>query len=194
MLAGVRSAAQTRARLLGAATAEFSRHGIAGARVDRIAQSAGCNKALIYTYFGSKDQLFGAVMAALVSDTVAEVPITPEDLPGYAAALFDRCADHPELLRLATWQRLELTADAKGASALDEYDEAKVRTIRGAQRRGLVRADIGAPELLVLVIGMSVAAALHAPGLALNNLSWGTRRRHRAALSQAVSLLVRPAH
>ena len=39
-----RDAEATKARILEAATAEFAAHGIAGARVDRIAASAGANK------------------------------------------------------------------------------------------------------------------------------------------------------
>ncbi|HEY3483203.1 MAG TPA: TetR family transcriptional regulator, partial [Streptomyces sp.] len=51
----MRDAAETKRRLLAAATEEFAERGIAGARVDRIAAAAGCNKAMIYSYFGSKD-------------------------------------------------------------------------------------------------------------------------------------------
>ncbi|MFD6108194.1 TetR/AcrR family transcriptional regulator, partial [Nocardia salmonicida] len=50
----------TKARILQAATDEFATYGIAGARVDRIAKTAGANKNLIYIYFGGKDQLFDA--------------------------------------------------------------------------------------------------------------------------------------
>ncbi len=39
----MRNAEATRERILEAALAEFSSHGIAGARVDRIAQAARCN-------------------------------------------------------------------------------------------------------------------------------------------------------
>ena len=39
-----------RERILEAASAEFSAYGVAGARVDRIAKAAGCNKNLIYIY------------------------------------------------------------------------------------------------------------------------------------------------
>ena len=55
------NADETRRRLLEAATAEFAANGIAGARVDRIAANAGCNKQAIYAYFESKDGLFEAV-------------------------------------------------------------------------------------------------------------------------------------
>ena len=37
-------------RILGAATEEFSRYGLGGARVDRIAARAGANKRMLYYY------------------------------------------------------------------------------------------------------------------------------------------------
>ncbi|MFC7648454.1 TetR/AcrR family transcriptional regulator [Streptosporangium lutulentum] len=102
-----RDADRTRRRLLEAATVEFAALGIAGARVDRIAEAAGCNKAMIYAYFGNKDRLFDAVFTAQVADFLDQVHLDASDLPGYAGRLFDRYEDHPETLRLATWYRLE---------------------------------------------------------------------------------------
>jgi AcrR family transcriptional regulator len=49
-------------RILKAAVAEFARHGLGGARVDRIAARAGANKRMLYYYFGNKDDLFLAVL------------------------------------------------------------------------------------------------------------------------------------
>ena len=60
----MRNAEATRERILEAALAEFSAYGIAGARVDRIAQAAGCNKNLIYIYFEDKETLFTTVQGA----------------------------------------------------------------------------------------------------------------------------------
>src|SRR3954447_7408642 len=97
-----RDADQTRKRLLEAATVEFAALGIAGARVDRIAEAAECNKAMIYAYFGNKDQLFDAVFGAQVAAFLDQVRLDASDLPGYAGRLFDRYEDHPETLRLAT--------------------------------------------------------------------------------------------
>ena len=56
---------QTRTRILQAATQEFHRFGLGGARVDRIAQAAGVNKRMLYYYYGSKDDLFLAVLEAV---------------------------------------------------------------------------------------------------------------------------------
>jgi AcrR family transcriptional regulator len=57
-----RNPAQTRMRILKAATTEFASHGLSGARVDEIAARAGTNKRMIYHYFGNKDGLFRAVL------------------------------------------------------------------------------------------------------------------------------------
>lgn len=59
-----RDAGRTTADLLRAAEHEFAEHGFAGARVDRIARRAGCNKALIFQRFGDKQGLYTAVFAA----------------------------------------------------------------------------------------------------------------------------------
>lgn len=57
-----RDAAATRARILKAAEKEFAKKGLKGTRIDAIAKRATCNKALIYHYFGSKEDLFSAVL------------------------------------------------------------------------------------------------------------------------------------
>jgi len=58
----VRHPERTRERILEAATAEFSRRGLGGARVDSIARAAGVNKRMLYHYFGNKEDLFLAVL------------------------------------------------------------------------------------------------------------------------------------
>jgi len=57
-----RDPARTRERIIEAATAEFSRRGLGGARVDAIADAAGVNKRMLYHYFGNKEDLFLAVL------------------------------------------------------------------------------------------------------------------------------------
>jgi len=62
---------QTRARILDAATNEFSANGLAGARTERIAEAAGVNKALIYYYFRSKDALYAAALESITGRMAA---------------------------------------------------------------------------------------------------------------------------
>ncbi|MFD1049161.1 TetR/AcrR family transcriptional regulator, partial [Kibdelosporangium lantanae] len=102
-----RDADRTRTRLLTAARAEFAEHGIAGARVDRIAAAAKTNKQMIYAYFGNKDALFDTVFDRHIGEWLAEVDFDATDLPGYAGRLFDYFEADPAALRLVTWYRLE---------------------------------------------------------------------------------------
>src|ERR1700741_651625 len=60
-------AAETRARILDAALREFSAHGLAGARTEQIASIAGVNKALLYYYFDSKENLYIAALEMIAS-------------------------------------------------------------------------------------------------------------------------------
>ncbi|WP_435897072.1 TetR/AcrR family transcriptional regulator, partial [Streptomyces virginiae] len=71
----------TKARLLDAAFSEFATYGIAGARVDRIAEAAQANKRLIYVYYGNKEQLFDAVLQRALETGSESVPFDADDLP-----------------------------------------------------------------------------------------------------------------
>lgn len=84
-----RDSSATKARLLDAAFSEFAAYGIAGARVDRIAEAAQANKRLIYVYYGNKEQLFDAVLERALATGSESVPFDAEDLPAYAGAVFD---------------------------------------------------------------------------------------------------------
>ncbi|HLR95394.1 MAG TPA: TetR family transcriptional regulator [Jiangellaceae bacterium] len=96
----------TRDRLLAAARDEFAAHGIAGARVDRIARVAGANKERIYGYFGSKENLFQAVIAAAKAEHTAALGEPSGDLAEYVGRLYDHHREHPTLLRLMQWEAL----------------------------------------------------------------------------------------
>lgn len=53
-----RNAERTKGNILAAAVREFAQNGFSGARVDCIADAAGCNKGMIYQYYGSKEKLY----------------------------------------------------------------------------------------------------------------------------------------
>jgi len=63
-----RDSERTRSALMKAALKEFAQHGFAGARIDRIANSAKCNMRMLYHYFGSKEGLYVAVLEAAYAD------------------------------------------------------------------------------------------------------------------------------
>jgi len=56
---------QTRARILAAAVSHFSEEGLAGARMEQIAEAAEVTKALLYYYFRSKEELYSAALESV---------------------------------------------------------------------------------------------------------------------------------
>ncbi|SDL41738.1 TetR family transcriptional regulator [Nonomuraea jiangxiensis] len=181
-----RDAEATKARLLQAATDEFAAYGIAGARVDRIGAAAKANKALIYTYFGSKEQLFDAVMDTHVARVLDQVPFTPEDLPGYAGRLFDFLLANPHQLRLATWHRLERSGTGHEPDGLRDSMGRKTDAIAAAQADGQVTAAFTPEDLLAFTLALTNAWMPTSPVAATGQ----DTRRHRAAVVEAVRRLV----
>jgi AcrR family transcriptional regulator len=182
----VRAGDATRARILDAARAEFAEYGIAGARVDRIAANARANKAQLYAYFGNKEGLFDAVFMGSLDDIVNAVPIDATDLPGYAVRLYNEYLENPELVRLATWSRLERTPSGNLVDNVEELDAAKLANISAAQSAGIVDPDLEPFDVLTTVIALSMtwspASTTFAAGQDEDEATHERRRRVLAKL------------
>ena len=181
-----RDAEVTRKRILEAATAEFSYYGLAGARVDRIAKAAGSNKAMIYAYFGSKDGLLDAVAADLIAWHVQDVPLDVNDLPEYAARVFDRYQQHPELIRLVNWDRLERSGEHAQSEEVGRSAENKVAALDQAQRDGVIGSHFPAPLLLELIAAL-IELRPSIPEGSMNEQAHAARRQ---AIKDAVARLI----
>ncbi|HEU0163427.1 MAG TPA: TetR family transcriptional regulator [Thermomicrobiales bacterium] len=181
-----------RERLLAAARAEFSAHGLAGARIDRIARTAKCSAGLVYTYFGSKDELADAVLVRTIGDALEEAPVTTDDLPGWAGQLFDRNADHPELFRIATWFRLERGAPSH-VDGIEESSHAKLAAIEAAQAAGCLPTHFAASELLALVIHLSTLWSAM-PGAYEVESGCLSRETQRRVIVDAVAAIIEKSH
>ncbi|MEU2075505.1 TetR family transcriptional regulator [Streptomyces sp. NPDC013489] len=183
-------ATATKKRLLTAAYDEFAQFGLAGARVDRIAEAAQANKRLIYVYFGNKSDLFDLVVANSLADLATAVPFTAEDLPDYAGRLYDYLLDNPQVLRLTGWSQLE-RPDAPTAQ-VDAY-RPKIAAIAGAQQQDRITTAVTPADVLALLLGLTTAWANASP--ALRSLAdqppWDPERLrvHRAAMIAAVQAL-----
>lgn len=183
----IRDATATRARILEAATEEFAAHGLAGARVDRLASRAGANKERIYAYFGSKEGLFDATVEANIEQLIDAVPFTAGDLPGYAESMFEFNVAHPEFTRLALWHTLERPGVLARLEQSTASTGRKLTALADAQRAGLVTASLPAEVLLGQVLGFVQGALIVPFSTEPNDLP-----QQRAALRGAVERLVRP--
>ena len=109
---------ETRASILKAAVREFAREGVAAARTDAIARSAGVNKALLYYYFRDKEALYQAVLDEVFTGVRAAIhaalsqPLPPQErIRAYVCAHFDYIAAHPLYPRIVHAEFLTASKD-----------------------------------------------------------------------------------
>lgn len=138
-------------QLLDAALAEFAERGLAGARIGPLAERAQCSAGLVYTYFGSKEGLFDAVLDEITRSTVDQVPLTPADLPGYAVKLYDATTARPEVERFVSWYQLERTPRGGADGPVTEAMRGKIAAVRAAQAAGAITSRLEAAQLVLAV-------------------------------------------
>ncbi|MCI2956205.1 TetR family transcriptional regulator [Agromyces atrinae] len=180
---------RTQQLLLDAATREFCDHGLAGARVDRIASTAGVNKERIYQYFGKKTDLFDTVVATALRRLMDEVPIEGRGaaaMGDYAGRLFDHHVRDRTVPRLLFWEGLERGEDAHSSPERRERHELKVtlvtRVLPCASRRE-------AADLLLTIVSLCDAWVVlpQLDALLAGDASNRVAER-RAAIVEAVTL------
>lgn len=141
---------ETRAALLAAAREEFTAHGIAGARTDRIAERAGVNKERIYGHFGSKEKLFDAVIAEVLDECTAVLTLAPDDPAEYVGRTYDFHRENPQLLRLMLWEALHYREEPLPGE--DQRADRYARKVTGlAEALGTERNPEVAMTLLSLI-------------------------------------------
>ncbi len=188
-----RSAEQTKKRIFDAATAEFTAHGVAGARIDRIATAANANKQLIYAHFGSKRALFEAVVSEHVARFIEDVPFDAEDMPTWAGEMFDFFVAHPEVPQLAAWHALEPQESQHRIPIIERAIRDRTRQIAAGQAAGSVATRIPAAELLA--IANAIVGSWNTGPPERNprrGVGPAERARRRAAVVEAVRVLVAP--
>lgn len=149
-----RDTAATRARLIAAARVEFARHGIDGARVDRIAREARVSKERIYGHFGNKEKLFEAVVAEALEEHTTALGFPSGDIGEYVGRLYDMHRDNPQLLRLLLWEALHYG----DAPLPDESERAEHYARKSEALAGLLGMAPGRPAALALLITIGLAA------------------------------------
>lgn len=154
-LTRVQQQERTRASVLAAAKDEFTEHGYALAKVDRIAERAELTRGAVYSNFPSKRALYLAVLIDLVESAATVEPATSPASLADALGLFAR-----------TWlERLPLVGDSASGGRL------QLRSLDGVldDHGRTVLAQVAALEALLL-------------GTALEGVSEPARRVRLASL------------
>lgn len=152
----------TRRRILAAATEEFARGGLAGARVDQIARRAETNERMLYYYYGSKEGLFLAVLERQYADFRAAeeqlhiVDENPEDaVRTLARFVWDWYYEHPDFIRLVNSENLHEARHLKKSTQLHQLINPVVKVlediVRRGQRQGVFRDDVDVSQLYLTI-------------------------------------------
>jgi AcrR family transcriptional regulator len=158
---------RTRADILEVATREFAEKGLAGARIDAIAEAMRTSKRMIYYYFGSKEGLYLEVLEeayrrirAIESEAHLD-DLPPEDaLRKLVSHTVDYQWAHPEFVRLVQNEnihRAQYLAQSKTIRKLNvPAIDGLRRVIERGQKAGVFRAGIDAIDLHMTISALSV--------------------------------------
>ena len=167
--------AETRQRILDAALREFAAHGLAGARTETIATTAGVNKALLYYYFESKEKLYVAALE-MISERVRDNTMAVflrEGSPGEkvlrsALSHFDRILAQQEFQSLMQQEMIRLHKGESGALPIlvKRVFEPVMIMFRSMLREGVATGELintDWQQIQLAALGANVLYFLSAP-------------------------------
>jgi AcrR family transcriptional regulator len=160
-------AERTRSEILDVATREFAARGFAGARVDEIAARTRTTKRMIYYYFGSKEQLYIAVLErAYATIRSLEREIDVEHLDPAAAVrrlaevTFDHHEAHPDFIRLVSIENIHNAEHMAKSEGLANLNMPVIDLIDGILERGreqrLFRKNVDAIDVHMMISAFCV--------------------------------------
>jgi|APCry1669189241_1035207.scaffolds.fasta_scaffold14401_1 TetR/AcrR family transcriptional regulator len=160
-----RDATKTKARILQFGFIEFASHGFDGARMDRIVKAAEVNISLVYQYFGSKENLYIAVMEqaydimrASHRDFDVQHLAPKEAMESLIRWTFRIFVNQPELISLLNSENdYRGKHIAKSQHIRDLYNPL-IATLNGVLKRGaedgLFRSNVNPESLFISMNGM----------------------------------------
>lgn len=155
------------ARILAAAARVYAQYGFRGATTRLIAAEAGVNEVTLFRIFGSKAQLFQAMLVSQVSATA--VPLIAADTSDPHAALTRWCNDMLEYLRghahiiRKTIAEAEERPDAACAACEGPNSSAESLVLYVEQLRdaGLADADVDVDTAISMLVSALFGDALY---------------------------------
>jgi TetR/AcrR family transcriptional regulator len=171
-----RRAEQTQQKILAAAEVEFAEKGLAGARVDVIAEESGLNKQMIYYYYGSKEDLYLAVLErAYTAMRQSErelnlVDIEPLDaIRKLVEFKFNYYAQNPRTIRLLAAENMLNAEFLTKSTRLREMHVSLIDVLqailKAGERKRLIKAGVDPVQLYFSIAALSYFSFFNAPTL-----------------------------
>jgi AcrR family transcriptional regulator len=132
------------AEILAIATQEFAQKGLAGARIDEIAERTRTSKRMIYYYFESKESLYVKVLEEAYRRVRAiEADLHLDDLEPEAALrrlvefTFDHHAGNEDYIRLVMNENINRAEFLATSKSIQGMNVPALQAIKGLYERGL---------------------------------------------------------
>ena len=155
---------RTMADIIEVATHEFSEKGLAGARIDVIAEAMRTSKRMIYYYFGSKEGLYIRVLEeAYRRIRQIETGLHLEDLPPEEALrklvgfTVDYQLANPDFIRLVMTENIHRGEYLAQSKLIQKLNVPAIEGLRGVYERG-VSAGVFRAGLDAVDLHMSISA------------------------------------
>ncbi len=155
---------RTMAGILSVATAEFAAKGLAGARIDAIADATHTSKRMIYYYYGSKEGLYLAVLEdAYRRIRATEVELHLADLSPVEALktlvgfTFDHHHSNQDFIRLVMNENIQRGSYLAQSKLIQELNVSAIQSIEDLYKRG-VKAGVFRKGLDPIDIHASISA------------------------------------
>jgi len=150
-----RDGEESRQAILRAATAEFIEKGFHGARMEHIAARAGVNKALVYRYFGDRDNLVREVLSREIARREAILERIPDKLSDSLEVWYRETAGHGgDLIKLLQREALDSDEVVVLRERRKAYYEAQMDILRSWQEGGRVNEDFDVPYLFLALLAL----------------------------------------
>lgn len=171
-----RRSEQSQQQILAAAEEEFADKGLAGARVDEIAEASGVNKQMIYYYYGSKEDLYLAVLErayAAMRKSESELNLTDLDPLDAIRKLvefkFDYYARNPVMIRLLAGENMQHAKFLKKSLRLREMHisltDMLQSVLSAGEKKKLIRSGVDPVQLYFSIAALSYFYFANAPTL-----------------------------
>jgi TetR/AcrR family transcriptional regulator len=196
---GGETGGESRGRILDAALSEFAAKGLAGSRTEAIATAAGVNKALLYYYFASKEELYVAALEMIserVRDTTMAVFLREgsagEKVLRSALSHFDRILVQQEFQSLMQQEMIRMHKGESGALPIliKRVFEPVMIMFRSMVREGIASGeliDADWQQIQLAALGANVLYFLSAP---VWRIVMGTEPMSLEALTERRRLLL----
>lgn len=155
---------RTRADIIEVATHEFSEKGLAGARIDVIAQAMRTSKRMIYYYFGSKESLYIAVLEEAyrrireIESGLHLQDLAPEDaLRKLVGFTVDYQLANPDFIRLVMNENIHRGEFLAQSKTIQQLNVPAINAVREVYERG-VKAGVFRRGVDPVDLHMSISA------------------------------------